>query len=430
MEFKAGAGLSQADVDGISAIFITYFQPTGYSMIERVQIDKVISEQGFQRSSLTQSQMVRIGMILNVSIIVIGDINVVLGQYNVDARVINVESGVVIATEGATFATNSSVRSSMQGIAQRLASKIATEHNPSTSSSSSSQKSIPGKRDKIEVLYGYLKVFPKEIGEFSSVPVNVIKNINAQGQYGFNNWRIPTSEELSLLRANNLIGLGKYMTNDSTNGRVILVTDGESISTLEEKKELEYKNGVDLGLSVKWAPCNVGASNPEDYGDYYAWGVTDSSHNDSWSNYKWYDGTQDVLTKYNTKKWCGTVDNITIIAPEDDIAYLQFGGKWRIPTEDEWTELMTRCQWRWTTQNGIKGEMVTGPNGNSIFLPAAGCWLDGSPYNFGAYGYYWSSTLNSETPNYAKGVGFFFSTVTKRSDNRYEVYSIRPVSEY
>ena len=121
--FKAVVGISQADVDGISAIFITYFRPAGYTMVERTQIDKAIDEQGFQRSKMTESQMVRTGKILNVSKIVIGDVNIVMGQYNVDTRVINVESGTIAATEGATF-TGSSYRTTMQSIAQKLSSKI------------------------------------------------------------------------------------------------------------------------------------------------------------------------------------------------------------------------------------------------------------------------------------------------------------------
>lgn len=112
LEFKAGSGVSQADVDGISAIFITYFQPAGYTMVERTQIDKVIEEQGFQRSRMTQQQMVRVGEILNVSKIVVGDVNMTFGQYNVDVRVVNVETGTIAATEGASFNT-SSFRNSM-----------------------------------------------------------------------------------------------------------------------------------------------------------------------------------------------------------------------------------------------------------------------------------------------------------------------------
>ena len=124
LEFKAGSGVSQADVDGISAIFITYFQPAGYTMVERTQIDKVIEEQGFQRSRMTQQQMVRVGEILNVSKIVVGDVNMTFGQYNVDVRVVNVETGTIAATEGASFNT-SSFRNSMQSLSQKLAGKIA-----------------------------------------------------------------------------------------------------------------------------------------------------------------------------------------------------------------------------------------------------------------------------------------------------------------
>ncbi len=129
MEFKAGVGISQANVDGLSGIFITYFRPAGYTMIERTQIDRIIDEQQFQRSSLTESQMVRIGELLNLSKIVIGDVNIVMGQYNVDVRVINVESGTIAATEGATFA-GSSYRETMKSLAQKLAGQIAIGAGP------------------------------------------------------------------------------------------------------------------------------------------------------------------------------------------------------------------------------------------------------------------------------------------------------------
>lgn len=132
LEFKAGVGISQADVDGISAIFITYFRPEGYTMVERTQIDKVIDEQGFQRGRLSEDQMVRIGKILNVSKVIVGDINVVMGQYNVDVRAINVESGTIAATEGAAFQAET-FRDTMKSIAQKLASEISINSKPSIS---------------------------------------------------------------------------------------------------------------------------------------------------------------------------------------------------------------------------------------------------------------------------------------------------------
>ena len=129
MEFKAGVGISQADVDGLSGIFTTDFRPAGYTMVERTQIDRIIDEQQLQRSSLTESQMVRIGELLNLSKIVIGDVNIVMGQYNVDVRVINVEGGTIAATEGAAF-DGSSYRETMKSLAQKLAGQIAIGAGP------------------------------------------------------------------------------------------------------------------------------------------------------------------------------------------------------------------------------------------------------------------------------------------------------------
>lgn len=135
MEFKAGVGISQADVDGLSGIFTTYFRPEGYTVIERTQIDRIIDEQQLQRSSLTESQMVRIGELLNLSKIVIADVNIVFGQYNVDVRVIDVESGIIVATEGATF-EGTSYRETMKSIAQKLAQQITVSEFTIASSDS------------------------------------------------------------------------------------------------------------------------------------------------------------------------------------------------------------------------------------------------------------------------------------------------------
>ena len=127
VEFKAGVGISQQDVDGISAIFGTYFSPRGYTIVERTTIDRVIDEQQFQRGKITEQQMVRIGKILNVSKIVVGDVNIVLGEYNIDVRVVNVESGTIAAKDGATWVRGNSYRDLMKGIATRLSSQIAID---------------------------------------------------------------------------------------------------------------------------------------------------------------------------------------------------------------------------------------------------------------------------------------------------------------
>lgn len=125
VDFNAGVGISQQDVDGIAAIFNTYFSPSGYTLVERTTIDRVIDEQQFQRGKITEQQMVRLGQILNVSKIVIGDVNVVAGEYNIDVRVVNVESGIIAAKDGATWMQGSTYRTLMKGLATRLANQIA-----------------------------------------------------------------------------------------------------------------------------------------------------------------------------------------------------------------------------------------------------------------------------------------------------------------
>ena len=150
---------------------------------------------------------------------------------------------------------------------------------------------------------------------------------------------------------------------------------------------------VDLGLSVKWATCNVGATKPEDSGDYFAWGETAPKSNYSWSTYKYCKGTFDTMTKYCTKGSFEMGGKI-FLELSDDAACVNWGGNWRMPTENEWTELRQNCNWAWTSQSGVKGYIVTSNiNKNSIFLPAPGSRVGVSVNNGGFYGYYWSNSL-------------------------------------
>ena len=165
--------------------------------------------------------------------------------------------------------------------------------------------------------------------------------------------------------------------------------------SLKENSNHEY---IDLGLSVKWATCNVGANNPEEYGDYFAWGEVEPKMEYNWRTYKWCEGVQNTQTKYCTNSSNGTVDNKTVLDKEDDAAAVNWGGAWRMPTKEEQDELHQQCTWTWTTQNGVNGYTVTGSNGNSIFIPAAGYRGDSSLSFAGGYGYYWSSSLYTGSP--------------------------------
>ena len=192
---------------------------------------------------------------------------------------------------------------------------------------------------------------------------------------------------------------------------------------------------VDLGLSVKWASCNLGASSPEEYGDYYAWGETETKTNYEWSTYKWCKGDYNKLTKYcpsdESGYWAGygSPDGKTRLDLSDDVAHIKLGGKWRIPTDEEWTELRERCKWTWTSTNSVNGYTVTGPSGNSIFLPAAGYRYGTLLYDAGSYGLYWSSSLNRGSPDYAWRVRFYSGNDYRYYGRRYYGHSVRPVTE-
>ena len=179
---------------------------------------------------------------------------------------------------------------------------------------------------------------------------------------------------------------------------------------------------VDLGLSVKWATCNVGASKPEEYGDYFAWGETTTKDTYSTSNCPTYGLDISQLQSQ------GYIDSEGNLTAQYDAAFSNWGGSWRMPTESEMQELLNKCNWKWKKQNGVKGYKVTGPNGNSIFLPAAGCRIGSSLDDAGSHGRYWSSTPLSD---YHLAYRLNFDSGGHYASNTYRGYgySVRPVLE-
>ena len=200
-----------------------------------------------------------------------------------------------------------------------------------------------------------------------------------------------------------------------------------SIYVLETEKETTGTvNGhewIDLGLpsGLKWATCNVGADNPEDYGNYYAWGETATKSEYADSNSLTYELSISELQAQ------GIIDGNSNLTPQYDAATANWGGTWRMPTRDEQEELLNNCTWEWTTQNGVNGCKVTGTNGNSIFLPAAGYRSGSSRYFSGSRGNYWSSTPYNS--NYAYDLYIYSSGQNMNYFSRYSGRSVRPVSE-
>ena len=196
--------------------------------------------------------------------------------------------------------------------------------------------------------------------------------------------------------------------------------------------EHEY---VDLGLpsGTLWATCNVGANSPEEYGDYFAWGETEPKETYDIGNYKWCRNSQTSMTKYCTNSsygYNGFTDNKTELEPEDDAAYVNWGEDWRMPSYDQLNELKTNCTWSGTTINGVNGLMVTGPNGNSLFLPTAGFRYENSLSTDGSFGLYWSRILGSAHQYDACNLGFSVREQTWLESHRYNGYTVRPVRIY
>lgn len=161
---------------------------------------------------------------------------------------------------------------------------------------------------------------------------------------------------------------------------------------------------VDLGLSVLWATCNIGANSSENTGSYFAWGETEPKTHFEWANYKWCEEDKFTITKYCFSKNNGAhefVDKIASLEKSDDAARVQMGENWRIPTKKEFAELLYFCDAKWGKVNGVSGFLLTskekGYEGNSIFLPLSGKYdMDQTKFQ-GKYGWYWSSDLNDKS---------------------------------
>ena len=246
----------------------------------------------------------------------------------------------------------------------------------------------------------------------------------------------PTADGYFSYQASNLTPSTTYSYQAFANrggwifgGDVAFMTDRATTGTL---------NGhtwVDLGLpsGLLWATTNVGAENPEDYGNYYAWGETEPKETYGWITYQYCDGSETTLTKYCDDESYGLdgyTDSLTTLEASDDAATANWGAGWRMPTQEELQEL-DNCTREWTEQNGVSGYLFTGPNGNSIFLPAAGVRSVSELDYAGSDGYYWSSSLHSGYTgytSYAWYLYFYSGNYGVNGDgHRYCGFAVRPV---
>ena len=303
---------------------------------------------------------------------------------------------------------------------------------------------------KLDLLESAIKAIPDYSDKFDAV-VAALNAMKTQVEaLGTGQADIVTAINNTTAAINNLIAA---VNSGNTSAAAALA---QIIQKLEELKEKIGSGGgggggsteeyVDLGLpsGIKWAKRNLGASKPSDYGDYYAWGETTPKPKKAkynWATYKWMQAGQSDwkhITKYTVADgqteaiWYDAGgnfigDNKTALIAGDDAATANLGSPWRMPTIDEIKELLDNCTWTWTTQDGKNGYQVDGPNGNSIFLPAAG-YREGSGLRAaGRWGTYWLSSLSRTNSDRALNLSFDSGVHYLSNNDRFIGFTVRPV---
>ena len=189
---------------------------------------------------------------------------------------------------------------------------------------------------------------------------------------------------------------------------------------------------MDLGLpsGTLWAACNVGAKLPEEYGKYFSWGEIKAKENYNWQSYVFADGAYNKLNKYCNKAFYGAdgfTDSLEVLLQDDDVASVQWSKKWKMPTREQWDELMTLADYKMTERNGVKGYLFTHGN-SSVFLPAAGVYHDSTLVDASSNGIYWSGSLDTDYPNRAWYFCFYVGHCGVGYRDRNFGLTVRPVS--
>lgn len=205
--------------------------------------------------------------------------------------------------------------------------------------------------------------------------------------------------------------------------------DGDSQNNGTYAGTIQGHDYVDLGLSVKWATCNIGADDPEDFGDYYRWGATSSAYIPDYYTWSKAEGSYEFYDE-ETSTYKDIGSNIS--GTKYDAAYKNWGNKWRMPTVEEWKELKSNCSWTWISRNGVNGLLITAKNNQTLFLPAAGGLTGVFSDDYCDEGDYWTSNIDSRSIEKAEIIRFSsgsFNTPNWQTSMRFWGFSIRPVTE-
>ena len=266
------------------------------------------------------------------------------------------------------------------------------------------------------------ETFSMKVGETTTIQIT-----SGSGEYGVTNLNSEIAKATlqgTTISINGVsVGKAHFVVTDILSGQMatieVTVTQSGGGTSYLTCPDDHHPHAIDLGLpsGTKWACCNVGATTPGGYGDYFAWGETRPKDVYNWGTY--FDSS---FEKYNNN------GGLTELLPEDDAAIVNWGATWRMPTISQQQELMDNCYSEWTERNGVNGRLVTGPNGGQIFLPAAGYRWDGELDGAVSCGYYWSSSLFPDRGYYAFYM-YFHSGYLGWNDwyRRYRGFSVRPV---
>lgn len=272
-----------------------------------------------------------------------------------------------------------------------------------------------------------------KIGEKRQLSANVIPS-NATNKTVF--WK-SASSKIALVSSHGIV----TAMDSGTTQISVSTADGGFVSTItvtvDGQREINGHEWVDLGLpsGLKWATCNIGATKPEAFGHYFAWGETSTKSEYKKSNYKWGTKTSSgtKLTKYCTVSYDGTTDGRTVLTENDDAAHVNWGGSWRMPTNDDVIELQKSCTWTWTTLNGVEGYQVTSKtNLNSVFFPASGFLNHDTSYissGVGTQCALWTSSLCRNGSWLAYSIEHYNPSGSAGTHTRENGLAIRPVSE-
>lgn len=212
----------------------------------------------------------------------------------------------------------------------------------------------------------------------------------------------------------------------------VQITEGNVVKLVDSKDnvlfELDQQKPIDLGLSVQWANCNFGSKSPEGSGPFFQWGDTqgwtkeDIESGDKvfgWSDYKWTQDNGQTFTKYDKQD--------SKLSPEDDMATVNMGAEWRLPTREEIIELLT-LPYVWKERNGVMGYELTGKNGNKLFLPAVGMVMKNRVDFEDAACAYWSKDIRKDNVKTGHTIWFDDNFLQLSGGWRYIGYNIRPVT--